>query len=340
MGGGIFKSITLSRYLFYIPLLYNAYLRICQGVSKQDFERFVDKVIILNTIFAIFYILDSSGIYTIYAGLKYISAATEFGVITRNYDTFPPLTIFVIIFLITKTLRKKVSAINVTVLLINILAVFFTYTRSMLVSLFIVVIIYMALTLSINMKKSKLVIATLLSVIILFAVYSLISKYFSGPLLFFIDRFQPQDSSLASDDNLLTRFALVSVAYDAAGQFNNVWLGAGFLQAARDVMENFYAAWKGDIMWTNFLLPVGIIGSGLFLLFNLSVIFKLILKKKEYNNIVMGSLLLIIYYLIMSFTSEGFLGYFYLPIMYLAMAEVGINNLWLGNQELAEANPI
>src|ERR1035441_9413562 len=92
MGGGIFKSITLSRYLFYIPLLYNAYLRICQGVSKQDFERFVDKVIVLNTIFAIFYILDSSGIYTIYAGVKYISAATEFGVITRNYDTFPPLT--------------------------------------------------------------------------------------------------------------------------------------------------------------------------------------------------------------------------------------------------------
>lgn len=326
--GGIFKAITLSRYLLYIPLLYNAYLRIFQGVNKHDFEKFVDKVIILNTVFAIFYILDSSGIFTIYTGVKYFTEVTQFGIITRNYDTFPPLTIFVIIFLLTKTLKKKISISYIAILLIHFLAVFFTYTRSMMISLGIIIAIYLFLTLISNAKKSKVVIIMSFTGVILLGAYSLVSDYFSGPMLFLIERFQPQNSTLLTDNNLVTRFSLFNVAYNVAAQYNNVWLGAGFLQAARNAMENYWAAWAGDIMWTNFVLQSGLIGSIIFLLFILSFIFKLLLKTKELSNITIGLLLIVSYYLIMSFTTEGFMGYFYLPVMYLAIAEVEINNLW------------
>ena len=327
--GGILKSVTLSRYLLYIPLLYNVYLRIYQGVSKQDFERFVDKVLILNTIFAIFYILDSSGIYTIYAGVKYFNQVTKFGIITQNYDTFPPLTIFVVLFVLTKIFKEKITITNISIFLIHVVAVFFTYTRSMMISLSLIFIILILLILVSNPKSSKSVVAITLTIAILFGAYSLISDYFSGALLFLMDRFQPQNSTLLTDNNFVTRLDLLNVAYDVAGQFNSVWLGAGFSQAARNIMENYWAAWAGDIMWTNFLLQSGLIGSILFLLFILSFIFKLLLKTKELSRISIGLLLIVLYYLIMSLTTEGFMGYFYLPVMYLSITEIEIYNLWL-----------
>jgi hypothetical protein len=328
MGGGIFKSITLSRYLFYIPLLYNVYLKIFQGVSEQEFERFKDKVITLNTLFAIFYILDSSGIYTIYTGEKYFSEVTQFGLITRNYDTFPPLTIFVIVFLLIKVFMEKTTILNILLLIINTLAVFFTYTRSIIISLGIIVVIFISLILRFKMIKSKFVMVTIFTLAIFAGAYSLFANYFSGSLLFLMDRFQPQNSILINDNNFISRFSLLNYSYSVSKQFNSVWFGAGFLQAGRDTMDKYLASWSGDIMWTNFILQVGIIGSILFLLFVLGIIFKLLKRIRARNIIGMGLLLITIYYLITSFTSEGFLGYFYLPVMYLSIAEVEIHNLW------------
>jgi hypothetical protein len=273
-------------------------------------EKFLFSIVVINSLAAVLYILNQGMHISIYNETEGVSDYFQGVEIVRIFYFMPQFLFFSIAFLLVN--NKKYSYYSIALLIINIFAVFITYTRSYLIIILALFLFYFILT---GLKKGNF--GLILKNLLLFAVigifgFFLLSKFLPTSTKYFMDRFSEltEKSSTGEENNLDVRFnnnkALISKM-----DKNGILFGMGPVtekqfQPAADVHLI-----TSDMVWIGVLFRWGILGLALFIalyLFSIYSAFSLFMKSDGIlSDFALLFLLYIISQVIESFTSWTFM---------------------------------
>lgn len=276
----------------------------------ETLSKFLLILVIINSIASIFYILHQGLHINIYQDEEYLSEIFGGEVITRSFSFMPKLCFFSIAYLLV--FRKAQSVVYTILLLINLLALFISYTRSfIIIAVFIIVLFYI-----VQAYKSKDLVRLIKSLLVIslsiFLIFFFVSKVFPANTEYFINRFvgltnNPND---IYSNSMLYRFIQTGSVLQKIDA-DNILLGYGpITEGMSPLVEQMrIATW--DLVWTGVIFRWGILGLFLFLIlygisirksFRLSVIENGVLSQL---SLVLG--LYVVSQLIESFVSSTFL---------------------------------
>lgn len=273
-------------------------------VSLRNFLRIL---LLINTVGAVLYVLHQGLHITIYQGEEYLEETFNGQSITRTFWFMPVLLPFSIAYLVV--FENKKSAFFISVLVINLLAVFITYTRSILMNVILIAVLYFIFT-GIKSKQILPVIKNfavmgILALVFFFAVKTFLPVNAS----YFLSRFdqikdEPQDkesnSLLLRIDN--TQNIINNIDVD------KIFLGSGPITESESYLVKTVKAVTADLVWTGVFFRWGILGFIFLLMLHVFAIYK---SWKLYLNTegLLSQLALLSLLIIISQIIEGFAGY-------------------------------
>lgn len=227
---------------------------------------FLYSLVILNSIAAILFILHQGFHFKMYDTQEYITESIQGQEITRSFWFMPPFLFFSIIYLLV--FIKKYSFLTIGLLVVNLLAIFITYTRSFVVVMVVSFLLYYILT---GLKSRKLDKAlkhiTIYLILGILGIF-LLSKILPANIAYFKARFSElteQQFTQEQPDNLKYRFANTK-AVIASMDRNKTILGMGpvtRIQTAR-VVEMSRA--NSDMVWAGVIYRWGFAGLVIFVI--------------------------------------------------------------------------
>jgi len=300
--------------------------------QPEVLKDFLFSLVIINTIASVLYILHQGLGIKIYQLPEYSEEYIQGATITRTFWFMPQFLIFSVAF--TLVFRKKGSFLLTVLLIINLLAIFITYTRSALINAVIIFILYSIL---VGLKKRRLVLV-LKNVLIycLMAIFGLVilSKALPTSTQFFMSRFDELSSSSKSfqPNNLEYRFIMTGYVISNIDQ-NKIVFGEGPVTVTQSATVPAMKLATSDMVWTGVIFRWGFTGLILFILlyvFSIVISFNLYMKSEGIiSDFALMLLLYIISQIIESFVSWTFMsGHgFATGLWYFAMlsALIGLN---------------
>lgn len=302
--------------------------------SLQSLKDFLFSIVLVNTLASVLYILDQGLHITLYkvAEEAYQQEIFRGEVITRVFWFMPVLWFFSIAYLIV--FREGKLLLSLGMLVINLLAIFVSYTRSFLGIALLLILLYGILNSlkkgSISVLLKNISVITVVGVILFFG----LSRFLPNKLNYFEDRVVnlKEDPSDENSNTLLIRFNRTNEIFHRMGDEKR-FTGTGPVteiqyHGAEDINDT-----TADMVWTGVVFRWGYIGLGLFILLYLISAFKafnMFLK----NNGILSQFGLLLFLVILSqmmesFTSWTFLnpGHFALGLWYFAVlsALMGFN---------------
>lgn len=266
---------------------------------------FLYSIVLVNSLASCLYILHQGFHLTIYKSEEYFSEIFQGEVITRTFWFMPLLWFFSISYLFVFKKQKKVTFF--ILLIINLLALFISYTRSFLIiTVFIIILYYLLNAYKENNFQAAAKNIFLTSIIGLF-LFIAIAKFFPASSNFFFYRFKElkQSPNDESSNSLLYRFARTGEIFDRIDE-NKLILGNGpVTETQLSLVKNMTVA-NWDLVWTGIVFRWGIIGVILFvLLYIVSILkaFSLFMKRDD----VLSQLALLILLVIVSQVLESFI---------------------------------
>jgi hypothetical protein len=285
---------------------------------------FLFSIVLVNSLASCFYILHQGLHITIYKSDEYISEIFQGEVITRTF-WFMPLLCFLSISYLFVFKRQK-AFIFYTLLVINLMALFISYTRSFLVITFILIVLYYLL----NAYKEKnsyaavknIILMSLMAVILFIA----ISKLFPTSTDYFFNRFKelresPKDES---SNSLLYRFTQTGKIFKRMDK-DKLIFGYGPVTPAQVYLVKDMKVTTWDLVWTGVVFRWGIIGLVLFVLLyvvSISKVFSIFIRRDGIiSQLALLFLLVLVSQVIESFISSTFMSYdrYAMGLWYLAM---------------------
>lgn len=334
--------MTLIQYLnstgvfiefFTLFSLFGGYYIIKNWTSRNSLEvikEFLFSLVIINTISSCLYILHQGLGQDIYLLANTGEDLSEWNEITRVFWYMPQLLSLSLAYALV--FKEKKSFLFSFILIINLLAIFITYTRSAAINAVFMFLIYFVVT---GIKKGRL--GLVLRNIFLYGMLGVLgliglSKALPSSTQYFFDRFDElRRPSLANEpNNLELRFIMMSNVLTQTDSEKLIF-GMGPVTDNQEESVPLMKRVTADIVWAGVSYRWGIIGLVLFaLLYGLSgfVAFNLYMKSAGIlSNLALMILLIIVSQFVESFVSWTFLsGHgFATGLWYFALLSVLMN---------------
>jgi hypothetical protein len=247
--------------------LFVGYFIIKNWVSSNKPEvirDFLYCIVVANSIAAILYILNQGLHFNIYPSDESMSEIFQGEEVTRNFFFMPQFLFFSVTYIVVFT--KKYSIISMGLLIVNLLAIFISYTRSSVIIAVLIFLLFLTFT---SLKKRKF--STLLKNIILYSILSIIgvfilSKFFPLNTEYLMHRFSDLTQSSASrgePNDLAFRFTNTEEVISKIDR-NKKTLGMGPITKAQSAQVPNMEQTTSDMVWTGVIFRWGILGMILF----------------------------------------------------------------------------
>lgn len=234
-------------------------------VNPEVLVGFLLSIVVINSLTACLYILHQGLHFQIYPNSEYSVDIVQGVEITRTFYFMPqflPLSIaFLLIF------RNKKPFVFYVLLMINVLAVFISYTRSFLINAILIFILYFVFT---GLKDGR--IGMVIRNILVFgflAVFGLIvlSKILPANTQFFLNRFSElrQTSATSDPNNIEFRFQMTGLIVKSMDADKKI-LGMGPVTENQVSWVRAMRATTADMVWTGVIFRWGFVGLILFIL--------------------------------------------------------------------------
>ncbi len=306
---------VLTEFITLVSLFLGYFIikNIIQYTDLDVLSEFLYTIVIINTIASLLYFVHQGLHITLYTSTssdEYMEEFFQGELITRTFWFMPVLWFFSISYLLVFKRNKPIEF--GTLLSINLLAIFISYTRSFLIISVLLFVIYFLFT-GYKQKDIGNIIKNLLLIgvagILLFVG---ISTFLPASKNYFLERFKELDknSSEGESNNLIYRFENTG---DVISQIdaNKVVIGHGPLTETQMPFVAIMRATTADMAWTGVIFRWGYLGMILFvLLYIVSIIkayFLFMRTEGIISNMALFLLLIVISQSIESFTSWTFL---------------------------------
>lgn len=297
---------------------------ILRNFSPSDLADFLFSIVLINSLASCLYILHQGLHLSIYQNDEYISEIFQGEVITRTFWFMPLLWFFSISYLFV--FKRPKSVFYFILLIINLFALFISYTRSFLIIAIIIILLYFLLN---AYKQNNFSIAAkniFLTIIMGLILFVAISKIFPANTNYFFSRFKElkQNRFDEESNSLAYRFIKTGEIIEKI-EPDKLILGYGPVTETQLSLVRNMRVTTWDLVWTGVLFRWGIIGVVLFvLLYTVSILkaFYLFMKRDDVlSKLALMLLLVIVSQAIESFVSATFLSTdrFATGLWYLAM---------------------
>jgi O-Antigen ligase len=283
---------------------------VLRNFSLSDLSDFLFSIVLVNSLASCLYILHQGLHLTIYQNDEYISEIFQGQVITRTFWFMPLLWLFSISYLFV--FKKPKSVFYFILLIINLLALFISYTRSFLIITIIIILLYYLLN---AYKQNNFSVAAkniFLTIIVGLILFVAISKIFPANTNYFFSRFKElkQNRFDEESNSLAYRFTKTGEIIDRI-EPDKLILGYGPVTETQLSLVRNMQVTTWDLVWTGVLFRWGILGAALFfLLYTVSILkaFYMFMKRDDVlSKLALLFLLVIVSQVIESFVSATFL---------------------------------
>ena len=295
---GIIISI-ITRVSF--PIYVLVWIYIFRRLSNESADKLIKAIVFITVLQSVMYILSGIGI-RIYPSSIYLETQFEETRIIRDFKTIP-----VYIFIALPILMLSSSIKDKYYLIIALMAVAMTYTRSVILAVGLSIVVYLTFFFD-KMRFSKRL--TLISVVSAYNIILIIIAFggrLSTHYRYISDRFEQvnetgyEESSLGSRNN--TFFYVIERNTVILNIFGN-----GFdLGTAGNRYEDARTSLTADSTWIQLLFYSGLFGVVLIMSVYLKILMRGFIKAdrmKRSSLIKLGMFLSILYYVSLSFTSS------------------------------------
>lgn len=308
-----FKVPDVLEEFIHLISLFAGYFIIKDWISRNEPElvtSFLYSLIVINTVACILFLIHQGAGIHIYPEKESIEAYFEGQDITRSFWFAPQFLFFSISFLFI--FREKYPKTYLPLLIINLLAVFITYTRSYITIIVVIFLMYFLLT-GLKKKNVGLVFKNILifSIIGIFGIF-ILSKILPAKTKYFMDRFNELSTPSTSQDpnNLQFRFIHTGNIISHMDANSKV-LGEGpVTEKQSDWVPDMELA-TSDMVWTGVIFRWGFVGLFFFiLLYILSIVqaFKFYMNSQGLlSDLALFLLIYIVSQILESFVSWTFL---------------------------------
>jgi len=285
---------------------------VAQHSETDVLKDFLYSIVVINTIASGMYFIHQGLHITIYATYnEYLTEIIDGETITRSFWFMPNLLFFSISYLLV--IKKSKSFFNIILLLINVLAVYISYTRAFLAIAILLFIIYYLLSgyKSKNFGKSfkSIIFIGLASI----AMFLAVSSFLPTSTKYFLSRFKELEEKPADahSNNLVYRFYKTGKVINKMDPIK-VLFGYGSVTETQMPFVKFVNKATADMAWAEVVFRWGYLGLILFfLLYIISLLKSFILFMRTDGPISQLALLLF-----MTIFSQAIEGFFQFTIMY------------------------
>jgi len=243
------------------------------NTELESIEKFLMNIVLLNSLAAVLYLVHQGLHIDIYTtDMEYQTEIVNGQIITRTFWFMPVLLLFSVSFLLA--FRKKNSYLAYGLILINMLAVFITYTRSLLLNAILVFIIFFLLI----GLKNKSIWNTIRGIAVISTagvlLFILVSMVLPANTEYFLSRFKdlsekPVD---AKSNNLVYRFYKTDNVVNKMNTTKTLF-GYGSVTESQTPFVKVVDAAATDMVWAEIVFRWGTVGSILFVFLYLYSIF-------------------------------------------------------------------
>jgi hypothetical protein len=234
-------------------------------ITPEVLVDFLFSIVLINSLTACLYILHQGLHFGIYLTPEYSVDIVQGVAITRTFYFMPqflPLSVaFLLIF------RHKRPSVYYILLIINVLAIFISYTRSFLINAMLIFILYFIVT---GLKEGRM--GMVLKNILVFGFLGILglfvlSKFLPANTQFFLSRFSELKQSSATSDpnNIEFRFQMTGLIVASMDEDKKIF-GMGPVTENQVLWVRDMRATTADMVWTGVIFRWGIVGLIIFIL--------------------------------------------------------------------------
>lgn len=266
---------TYNRFIILISLFtgFFVFKDIVNRTETEVLNKFLFSIVILNSIAAVLYFVHQGLHISIYTTSKeYLAEIVDGETITRTFWFMPNLLFFSISYLLV--IKKSKSLINIILLVVNIMAVYISYTRTSLIIIVLILLVFYLLTgyKSMNFKKSirGLILIAAAGITMFFTV----SSFLPTSTKYFISRFKDLEKSPvdAHSNNLVYRFYKTGLVINKMDPVKTLF-GYGPVTETQMLFMKYVKKATDDMAWAEIVFRWGFLGLIVFfLLYIVSII--------------------------------------------------------------------
>jgi hypothetical protein len=278
--------------------------------SPNNISDFLFSIVLVNSLASCLYILHQGLHLGIYLNEEYLSEVFQGEVITRTFWFMPPLWFFSICYLIA--IKKGKSILFLALIIINLLAIFISYTRSFLLITICLVLVYYLLNAYKNKNFYSAAKNIIVTVIIGLVLFIAVSKIFPKSTGYFLNRFTELKQGMHNQEtnSLLYRFSRTGEIFNKI-ELDKLFFGYGPVTEIQSPLVSSMRIVTWDLVWTGVVFRWGVIGMLLFVLLyvvSIAKAFFIFLRRDGISSqLALMLLLVIVSQLIESVVSSTFL---------------------------------
>jgi hypothetical protein len=247
---------------------------IVHNTEPNVLDDFLFSIVIINAIASGMYFIHQGLHITLYTNnIEYLTEIINGETITRTFWFMPNLWFFSISYLLV--IKKRNSIINIILLLINVMAVYISYTRTFLIITILLFIIYYLLSGYKSSNFGKSIKSLIIIGIASLALFFTISSFLPTSTKYFVSRFKElkERPANAQSNNLIYRFYKTGVVINKIDP-EKVLFGYGPITETQLPFVKFVNKATADMAWAEVVFRWGYLGLFLFFLLYVISIFK------------------------------------------------------------------
>ncbi len=295
--GIIISMIVRASFPIYVLI----WIYIFKRISHESADKLIKAIVFITFFQSIMYILNGMG-FNIYPSSIYLETQFEGIRIIRDFKTIP-----VYIFIALPILMVSHSLKDKYYLIVTLVAVVMTYTRSVIIAVGVSFIAHLVFFFNKTIFDKKFI---LMSIVIGYSIVLLLISfggYMGGYSRYIGDRFEQVNETGYEESSLGSRSETFLYVIERNTLILNLF-GNGFnLGGAIDRYEDAQTSLTADSTWTQLLYYSGIFGGVLVASIYLILFLKVFLiskQRKRFSLIELGMFLSVLYYASLSFTSS------------------------------------
>jgi len=268
--------------------------------DERSLISFLDAIVLIITIGSLIFVLHQGLGFRLHEGEEYLETSVGREIITRTWMFMPIYVSFAFVYSLSK---GRFTLTNMTSMLINGTAIFFSYARSVVFGLVLIIGVYYALVAIKGGRKLRIMGKVLkFGLALLLGIY-LASLLFPAQYYYFSSRMEdlalnPQQS------NFTYRLDQTQLLF-ASLRAQQFFLGSGFLSASENSIVDWMKLKTSDIVWAGVGFHWGAVG---LLLFGLLCVMCLVKTYKIFlgSTGAVSYLALLLFLLVLNQLAEGF----------------------------------
>jgi hypothetical protein len=333
---------VFKEFIVLISLLVS-YFIMKRWFSRNDPElllNFLYSLVVINSIASLFYVIHQGLNIKIYQeSLENAAEIFQGEEISRTFWFMPQFLPFSIAFILV--FKERRPFVSYLLLIVNLLAIYISYTRSLLINAAIIFLFYFMV---IAIKKGKIGLffqkILIYSLLFVFGLIILI-KIFPAKTEYFINRFTEltETSATSRPNNFKYRFIMTGIIISNIDEDKKL-LGMGPVSENQISWVRAMKSASADMVWAGVIFRWGFVGLILFIFLFIFSVIKAFLCYMKSEGVISDLILILLLYIITQFF-EGFVSWTFLSghglvtgLWYFALLSALVR--YIENKELSD----